>query len=674
MNNKSIQNAQSASSAINATLSVLNGTTPVATNSVNGISVSLNPFQYIIKLLQSIVDYDKIVNFITELTVYGLPMIENSVKISLTEALKNLFSCSVNPVISERIINEGVVLDLSTIDLLNILDRCPLDSENEIQKTKASFFYSGTEGFTIPDQLEKCSDLNAVIWFVKHRANDRTVWYGSSTQGDEHELLTLQSKPSSKDGVITMEYSEKASSLTDSMNDKLSVQVPHGNCLHVFLGNTKGVTDEPYPNSDDLEYKTECFNNFSKSLKEILNELEDEIEESNSIEEKSSLTYDLQFVNKLLKGIENGVSVDTIAPDMLVDQNTGKRYITINNHKIEIDEYTYTHTKNDLANENVSLEGQRSERAEGYSYRTPSQNYYYHKKLFEFNTDYITSIDFFDTKVIISQIVNILTGCFDISLNLSFEERLVRNEVEKMITKIVNNDNTVVSDCFFTFSNEEYNLLLDETEKEHMGLYSGDGSAYGTKIDYDLIYDELNKISNSATLSEQITNINRAFNTISSSIKPETYSQTQEFALNYDFLNNILKGLTLSVVYGIISPKIYLLMAINLKIMGREPNFDLPSFIELFKNMLIDTIRGITDKILEEMRDWLVSLVKDLVVLLSGKLLMEQAQYYMRLLTNCMRSCTLLWSGGTQDWNMDDVNYADIYQLNGGDEAINTNC
>ena len=283
------------------------------------------------------------------------------------------------------------------------------------------------------------------------------------------------------------------------------------------------------------------------------------------------------------------------------------------------------------------------------------------------------SVKFFDTKVLASQIVNILTGCFDMSLNLSFEERLIRNEVEKMLKRVIENDSTVISDCFFAFSNDDYNLLVDETEKERMGLYTGEGSAYGSKIDYDTIYDELNTVSNSATLSEQITTINHAFNTISKTIKVGVNSETEEWALNYDFLNNILKGLTLSLVYGIISPKIYLLMAINLKIMGREPNFDLSTFLEQFKTMIVDVIRGITDKVMEQMKEWLVSLVKDLVVRLGDRLLMEQAAYYVRLLASCIRSCTFMW-GGTQDWNMADVNYADIYSLNGADEAINTNC
>ena len=217
-------------------------------------------------------------------------------------------------------------------------------------------------------------------------------------------------------------------------------------------------------------------------------------------------------------------------------------------------------------------------------------------------------------------------------------------------------------------------MLVDETEKERLGEYTGDDSAYGSKIDYNTIYDELNDVSNSATLSEQTTTINHALNEISRSIKSDIYTETQEWALNYEFLNNILKGLTLSLVYNIISPKIYMLMAINLKIMGKEPNFDLTDFLEMFKTMIVDIIRGITDKIMEEMKAWLVSLVQDLVIRLSDRLLMEQAEYYIRLLTSCLRSCSLMWIGGSENWNMADVNYADIYSDTISDEAVNIKC
>lgn len=677
MSNRSVQNAKSASASINAALSVLNGVTPSTVESEgNGFSIRLNPFQFIIGLLQPIVGYDRIVNFLSELSVYGLPVIEDSVKITIVEALKGLFSCSINPVIGEELINNGVVLDLSKIDLLNIMNRCPLDNENSMQKIKGAFFYSGVDDMTIPDQLEGCSDLNAVIWFVKHRSNDRTVWYGYKTQGDEHELLTMDTQPSAEHGVITMEYSENASQLKDSIGNEMPTQVPHGNCLHVFIGNTKGVSESttPYPSSNEILEEVQDFRDVSNTLANVLGEIEIQSSETTDIAEKTALSCEASVVRKITNAIENGVPIEHVIPGMLTDDDTGKKFFTVGGKKITLSLNTYTKSKNDIANEMIELNERRRNYVENYSYREPSQNYYYHKTLFEFNTDYIMSVKFFDSKVLASQIVDILTGCFDFSLNISFEERLVRDEVEKMLSKIIETGDTTVSDCFFSFSNDDYNLMVDKTERERMGEYTGDNSSYGSQINYNTIYEELNSISNSASLSEQVTTITHAMNTISRTIKPEIYTESKEYELNYEFLNNLLKGLTLSLVYNIISPKIYMLMAINLKILGRQPNFDLSTFLETFKSMIINVVRGISNKIMEEMREWLVSLVQDLVVRLEDRLLMEQAEYYIRLLSSCIRSCAFMFGGGTEDWNMADVEYADIYSNTTGDNAVNTNC
>lgn len=664
------QGANAVADTINAILSVLDGITPFLENPAQ-LNATLNPYQYIMSLLHRVAGYERVVNFLSETMVYGLPMIEDAAKISLIKSLKDLFSCSVNPLISRDLIDKGVVLDLGKIDLLNIMNRCPLESENNTL-INSSFFYSDVENMTIPDQLVKCKDLNAVIWYVKHRANDRTVWYGYQTQAQEHENLIISSKPSAKDGIITMEYTHK-SKLTDSQNHPMYIQVPHGNCLHVFLGNTKGVSQQgtPEPSTEEILAKTTDFRNVMSEMETVIKELEILYDKTENLDEKSEIQCEIDLCNKLLDGMKKGVSLEEMVPNLLIDPDTHRRYLTIGDYRILMDEYTYTHNKNDIGTLYKELDNERQSRIQNYSYRAPEQNYYYHRTLFEFNTDYIMSVQFFDPKVIISQLVNILTGCFEFSLNISFEERLIRNEVERMINMIIESGGATVSDCFFTFSNDEYNIMLDETEKERVGKYTGDDTAYGSHIDYEAIYEELNQISSSATLSEQVSNTEHAMNTISRTIKPE-FGDTTEWELNFNFLNNILRGLTLSLVYNIISPKIYMLMAINLKIMGREPNFDLATFIEMFKTLLINIIRGITDKIMENLKEWLLGLIGDLVARLADRLMFEQAQYYLNLLARCMRAYTIFF-GAPENWNMADVEYADIYESGNGSE-INTSC
>ena len=631
-------------------------------------------------ILQQIVGYDEIVNFLTEFIVNGLPMIEDAAKIALCESLKDLFSCSINPLLSENLIRRGVVFDLSSIDLLNIMDRCPLSNTFDDDSYNL-FFYSDVKDFSIPDQLVKCKDLNAVIWYVKQRSYDRVVWYGYQTQSDEHEDLTIDSKPSAKDGVITLEYSEKSSYLKDCENNDMDIQVPSNNCLHVFLGNTKGVTSTyaPEPSSDKIVVKTDDFKNLIANINSTLPSLEEKYKNANKISSQSETKNEIDILNEINDAIKNDIPISSVFPDMLVDPDTKRRYFIADEKRIMMDEYTYQHSKKDLEALNKELIENRTDRIETYNYRTPEQNYYYHKTLFEFNTDYIMSVKFFDSKVIISQIINILTGCLNASLNMSFEESLIRNEVERMLTMIIENDtNTVVNDCFFTFTNEEYNQLIDKTEKERLGKYTGGVSAYGSYIPDETIRKEMATIVNSNTASDQIKTTNNALNEISRAIKPEfeTPSDTEltvNLSVNFDFLNNLLRGLTQALVYSIISPKIYLLMAINFKVMGKEPNFDLSTFIEKFKSLLINAIRGITNRIMESLKEWMFSILGDLVIRLADRLMFEQAQYYIKLLMKCIRACARLYGSAGNNWNMANVEYADIYEDENNIET-NTSC
>ena len=84
-------------------------------------------------------------------------------------------------------------------------------------------------------------------------------------------------------------------------------------------------------------------------------------------------------------------------------------------------------------------------------YKPIEKNYYYRKTLIEFNYDYITSLKLFDSKVVAAQLLDQLTGLLNIHLNLSYARQLIKNETLKMVRDIVESDDLVVSDCFFTF-------------------------------------------------------------------------------------------------------------------------------------------------------------------------------------------------------------------------------
>jgi hypothetical protein len=100
----------------------------------------------------------------------------------------------------------------------------------------------------------------------------------------------------------------------------------------------------------------------------------------------------------------------------------------------------------------------------------------------------------------------------------------------------------------------------------------------------------------------------------------------------------------------------------NLTVLGNEPNFDLAKFIQQFSDLISSLIKEIRDHILEYFKNELLKILQDLVKTLAVRLTLEQYQYYITLLTHCL-DCFKLHKNEF-DWSQDDVNYADITELN----------
>lgn len=664
MGNKTRRNARESLDVINASLTILDKLENENTDGSFSINMSINPFYFVMKLLTQFVSYEDIVKYLSYTIVCLLPAIELSVKLKMIESLKDLFSCSVNPFISRQMILEGVVFDLRSVDLLNILSFCPLDTNT--QKSIGKMFYSDTEDFNFPDELVNCPDFNAFLWYVKNRAIGRSVWYGTRKQNTEHELLTQESRPRLKDGIITLEYSPRPNGLKDSVGQPMSIQVPHGDCLHVFLGNAKEIINVAPISFDNVNRKIEDFNDTIFQLEEVMKATEAKTDEL--------MLGDYNLANDMLACIKDNASLVSRFPNMLVKRSNGKRIYQFDSVDMSImmDENTYQGTLSQLENEKSSLIVQGTQATLDLSpscYRAPNKNYFYHKSLFDFNLEYIMSVKLFDAKVVTASLIEAMTKFFTLDFAMSIEDRMMRKEVEEMVNKVITTGDSAVNDCFFSFSNEDWNIMLDNAEKERSGLYTGDDTGYGARIDYDKILEQVNSISEAATQEEQITVISGALMEISRAVSSNN-REDGDSEFNFEFVNNMLKNLCYVLVCSIVSPKMYLLMSINLKLMGQEPNFDLHGFITSFKTMLVKMVRTIVDDMMNYMKEWLMSLVNELAKKLSEKLLLEQAEYYIRLLTRCIR-CFRLY--GYEDWNMADVQYADIYGVE-EDEPINNEC
>lgn len=289
------------------------------------------------------------------------------------------------------------------------------------------------------------------------------------------------------------------------------------------------------------------------------------------------------------------------------------------------------------------------------------ENRYKGKTIMSFNTDYITSIKLFDKKTVIAQIMANMSGVY-LGGNVSFKAQLLNEEIENLITQVIHNDNIAVSDCFFTFSNEEYDALLQRAEMKHF-----QGQPFGgvfeneeRNIANEELINMINNFPSDATLEEVTTFIEGAQYQIQS--KKYGDGLTFKGSINFDkkaMLESFLDSLAKIIIRSVLTPKVYLLIMTNRALMGDIEDFRIEEFLKRCKNLLMNIITQINDIILEALMEILTENLRPLASQLLEKIGLEQMRYWHELLIK-MIDCVKR-KRGLDDFDIANVQYADIY-------------
>lgn len=314
--------------------------------------------------------------------------------------------------------------------------------------------------------------------------------------------------------------------------------------------------------------------------------------------------------------------------------------------------------------------------AKDVQYPEAKKNYYLKKTLFEFNADYINSLQLFDSKVLAAQLITSLFGGIAlgavIGATTNWKTELIHDTVKNMVEKTIAAQDYVVSDCFFTFTNDAYNGMLRAAELRQAGLYSKHGEENGNNtIDPISMLSGLNELNNAADQSEQSSIIKGTLLNVSAEVSKDTYTVTDSFGVNSNFgiqmsfIETLMTNMCTQLVMAVLSPKVYLLILINLQMFGISTNFDLKSFIQRFYGLISSIVKSIVDKFMEYLNAKILELVEELASKLKTKIGFEQAEMYMRLLKRIfehLRSLLSMLRGSTVGWVQDVVGSADILE------------
>lgn len=654
---------------IDAALAILNKFPEIETaNSTLSFNTSSNPFPFLMDCFKSTTGYNILIKILSKFIMLGLPAVEIAVKGVLLANIKNILSCAINPFISDEILRNGIVFNLQQIDITDTLRYSPLDEIGKYyyfdnyEKSKVTDSTGKEKRIDIPkqvDDLKVSKDFNCLIWYMKHIASFREVWgQQPDATGERTNVIenndTYWNKKKQKcrkgAGIVTLEYNVRPEGLRDAEGNGLSsgeasyagLQTPYGECLHVFLGNVKEKSIE------DIKTQQTKYEKATKALTSANNNI--------SIAEKG-----IEDIKKQQKKYEQDRKMGNITQEhytVLID-DCRKQIEDIKN----IIQTTKGEIKNYIKDKVKAIKELRKTQASmtNTNYRSITQNYYYRRTLVEFNTDYVMSLKLFDSKVVTAQLLDSLMGLLNIDLNLTYKQMLIKNEVKKMVQMIVETDDTVVSDCFFTFTNDDYNAMLEKAELNRAKLFSINGEQNTTTtIDPKEILRSLNELDDSAIQSGDTTVIEHALTEISGNIT--TMDAMEGDAINFgarmNFIENLMNNLAYVITSAVLSPKVYLLILINLEILGKDTNFNLEGFIGQFKQLIASLIRTIRDQLIKYLVDELMKILGNIATEITVKIGIEQAQYYNRLMKkiiDCFKR-----KGTTLDFTIDRVEHADI--------------
>lgn len=694
-------------------------------NTELSFNTSTNPFTFLMDLFKTTTGYNKLISILAKFISHELPILESAVKSILIAKLKDIISCSVNPFFTEDILKNGIVFNVEEIDIADVLKYSPydkvgkyfyFDTEPTINEGETDFVMTDDGSFIEvpkpkkvqnPSDLIKSDDMDALIWFMINKANKRYVWKPKKyRKGDEYRPdypFEENSQPSQEDirehydiplselneahdsneitdeeynkqkerldkiienyrknynklkkedGIITFEYYERSQNLRDAYGEAYKLQTPYNNCLHVFIGDVR-------------EKKTNLINQLEEKERYIYDNEKNITLFSNKIENKN---FKIQQIREDKLLLEEDFSKGDI------DEDEYKKHLKKLNNK----EKTLQNDINDLLNRREQIyaakrrlqfeigtikAGLENTRDQFFPFLNSdkNRNYYYGKSLIEFNIDYIMSLKLFDEKSLAARLIDSLTACLTIDLSFSYKRLLIKNEVKKMVNMITESDDLVVSDCFFTFSNDDYDAMSRQAELRKAGLLTINGDeTSAVKINAEDILNSLNQINEDSNKETIQTIIEGTITNLSKELTDTSYLSTDKanFGIQMNFIENLLDSLAYVIVCSVLSPKVYLLLLINLKIIGRETNFDLEGFIGQYKQLIADLIRSIRDRLLDYLMREIMIIIGDLVKEITIKLSVEQARYYARLikrLIDCFRK-----HGKSLDFNVDNVDYADI--------------
>jgi hypothetical protein len=274
----------------------------------------------------------------------------------------------------------------------------------------------------------------------------------------------------------------------------------------------------------------------------------------------------------------------------------------------------------------------------------------------------------FDSKVVTSQLIEVATNIkksnksnIDIGLNVNKTETAYQMRIAEIINKIINSNQQEISDCFFSFSNNKFNEMMEKSEIKRSNSYDFSiDSNQAITPSLNEAYDILEEYDDNATLIENKDIISRSISQVTASITNEILP-SDKYNIKLTLIEELIKSLTFVTVNSLITPKILFLFKINQELLGNKTDLSMEEFLNSIFDLISKIISEVQDLIVQELLKWALSLLKETISKFGKILSLEQIDYYVRMFNALLKACKFKRNKGSLlPSTLDYVDYADI--------------
>lgn len=638
--------------------------------------LDLNAMSFLMDILKSLgVSFDVIEEWLTNFLVYVIPTLELSTKAYLLSNLKNMVGCSTDPRIPEKYRKKhksqddtessqerGIDIDIESIDYLDKLSISPLSDDGK-------GLYFGLDGINDSYKFARADDFDAFLWFVIHKGKFPN---SSIVKLDENNNLILGSHKTTKNYKGSL-----LSSLEVTYNENDPSTILLGNTFQYESGRTismcidikyndkgKILNNTIVPISDDwssVNWYTRRANYFTKN---IIGDKASKISAKRDYSKEIPIC-NIQYIDQgstdsPVIGTVNNKLRFTILPKPLVYINTKELTIKkiLFNENGDFDKngkYTLSDTKFDeIFKKEKSKDFEFNEGKSKADVIRSMYECYKGLTIYEFNYDLIMGMKLFDARSIVSALFDTLQNA-SLGLSVGLEERHQESTdtIKEIIKNIINTDDSTINDCYHTFSNDRYNMLLSNTANKRLNRT-------------DKFYDAKQILS--ASLSGDTVNeeevLHRAITQAKVTVT-EGSDGSDEYGIANNFMFSLLNNLITAIVQSLLSPKLLMVIVVNQSMMGggKWEKFNFSNLFKALQDIIVGIVKEVKDLIIDKLWKLVATRLDPLITITSDEIVKEQLDSYADVLREIMKYAPYIFhfiGGQRQDTKIDDVDYADI--------------